>query len=129
MRLPKKEFSKWWQKQNKVSLIFNGASKGNLGITEVGGMLYYSGGMLETSFSWGIGQSTNNQAEILALLKSCQLWKEVEHKDLQIFGDSEILIKVLNSDKQFSNLALNGTMQRLQFILIEFASVSFFHIL
>ena len=85
--------------------------------------------MLATHFSWGIGQSTNNQEEILALLKACHLAKKARHKDLQIFGDSEILIKVLNSDKQFNNLSLNGTMQRLQFILIEFSSVCFYHIL
>ena len=92
-------------------------------------MLYYPGGIPETSFNWGIRQSKNNQVEILALLKSCQLAKEVGHKDVQIFGDSEILIKVLNTDKQFSNFSLNGTMQRIQFILTEFDSVSLFHIL
>ena len=92
-------------------------------------MLYYPGGMSETSFSWGIGQSTNNLAEILALLKACQLEKEARHKDLQIFDDSEILIKVLNTNKQFNNFSLNGTIQRIQFILTEFDSISFFHIL
>ena len=71
----------------------------------------------------------NNQAEILALLKSCQLAKEVGHKDLQIFSNSEILIKVLNINKQFSIFSLNGTMQRIQFILTEFDSISIFYIL
>ena len=92
-------------------------------------MIYYTEGMLEISFSWGLGQSTNNQAEILALLKSCQLAKEARHKDLQIFGDPEIQIKVLNTDKQFNNLSLNVTMQRLHFILLEFASVTSHHVL
>ena len=50
-------------------------------------MLYYPRGILETSFSWGLGQITNNQAEILPLLKTCQLAKEAGHKDLQIFAD------------------------------------------
>ena len=92
-------------------------------------MIYYPRGMLEASFSWGLGQSTKNQAKLLVLLKSCQLAKEARHKDLQIFGDSEILIIVLNSEKQFNNLSLNMTMQRLHFILIEFAFVTFYHIL
>ena len=126
MRLSEKEFSEWWQIQNKVSFFFNGASKGNEGIVGVGSLSYYPGGMLETSFSWGIEQSTNNQAEIIALLKACQLAKEAVHKDLQIFRDSEILIKVLNTDKHFSNFSMNGTMQRIQFILTEFDFVSFF---
>ena len=75
-------------KDKKVSVFFDGASKGNTGIVRVGEMLYYPGGMIETSFSWGIGKSTNNQAKILALLKSCQLAKEAGHKNLRIFGDS-----------------------------------------
>ena len=92
-------------------------------------MLYYPGGMLESSFSWGIEENTKYQAEILARLKSSQLAKEGGHKDLQIFVDSEILINVLNTDKYFRNFSLNGTMQRIQFILTEFDSVSFFQIL
>ena len=123
------EFTKWWKRQNKVSVFFDGASKGNPRIVGAWGMIYYPRGMLETSFSWGLGQSTNNQAEILALLKAFHIAKETRHKDLQIFGDSEILIKVLNSDKQFSNLSLNLIMQRLHFILLEFASVTSHHIL
>ena len=55
MRLPKTKFLEWWKRKNKVSVFFNGASKGNSGIVEVGGMLYYPGGMSETSFSRGIG--------------------------------------------------------------------------
>ena len=61
MRPPEKAFLELWQRQNKASVFFNGASKGNPRIAGAGGMMYYPGGMLETSFSWGIGQSTNNQ--------------------------------------------------------------------
>ena len=31
VRLPEKEFSEWWQRKNKVSIFFDGASKGNPG--------------------------------------------------------------------------------------------------
>ena len=54
MRLPENEFSEWWQRQNKASVFFDGASKGTMGIPRAGGMLYYPGGTLETSFNWGI---------------------------------------------------------------------------
>ena len=45
MRLSKKEFSEWWQRQNKASVFFNGASRGNPRIAEAGGMMYYPGGI------------------------------------------------------------------------------------
>ena len=31
------EFTKWWKRQNKVSVFFNGACKGNPKIDEAGG--------------------------------------------------------------------------------------------
>ena len=82
--------------ENKVSIFFDGASKGNLGKDGAGGFIYYLGGMLETSFSWGVGHVSNNQAELYALLKACQLAKAVGHNNIQIFGDSENIIKALN---------------------------------
>ena len=48
---------------------------------------------------------------------------------MQIFGDSGIIIKVLNSDTMFNNISLNVTMQRLNFILIDCVSVTSYHIL
>ena len=92
-------------------------------------MIFYIGRNIETSFSWGVGQLTNNQEELLSLLKACQLAKAAGHNNLQIFGDSEIIIKILNSDSMFNNLSLNVTMQRLHFILIDCDSVTSYHIL
>ena len=115
--------------KNKVSIFFDGASKGNSGKVGAGGLIFYPGGNLETSFSWGVGQTTNNQVELYTLLKACQLAKETRHSNIQNFGDSEIILKVLNSDSMFNKLSLNVTMQRLHFILIDFISVTSYHIL
>ena len=62
IRLPKNEFSEWWQRKNKVSIFFDGVSKGILGKDGARGLIFYPGGRLETSFSWGLGKLTNNQA-------------------------------------------------------------------
>ena len=62
IRISENEFSEWWQLKNKVSIFFDGASKGNLGKTEAGGLIFYPGGNLEISFSWGVKKITNNQA-------------------------------------------------------------------
>ena len=78
--------------KNKVSIFFDGASKGNPGKVGAGGLIFYPGKKVETSFSWGVGHLSNNQAELYALLKSFQLAKAVGHNTMQIFGDSEIII-------------------------------------
>ena len=124
-----KYFSDWWQSKKKVSIFFDGASKGNPRKAGAGGLIFYPGGGIQSSFSWGLGHLSNNQEELIALLKSCQLAKEDGHNNLQIFSDSEIIIKTLNSASKFNNLSLNVTMQRLHFILMDCVSVSSYLIL
>ena len=58
-----------------------------------------------------------------------QLAKEKGYKSIQIFGDSELLIKALNSADYFNNSALNKSLQRFHNILKEFDPVVSFHIL
>ena len=87
VRVTEKEFSKWWQMKNKVSIFFDAASKGNLRKAGEGGLIFYPGENLETRFNWGVGQLTINQVELYALLKSCKLAKVAGHNNIQIFGD------------------------------------------
>ena len=75
IKMTEKEILEWWHLKNKVTIFFDGVSKGNPWKAGAGGLIYYPGGMLATSFSWGVGQLSNNQAELYALLKSCQLAK------------------------------------------------------
>ena len=58
-----------------------------------------------------------------------QIAKEKGYKRVQIFGDLEMLIKVLNSVDNFNNSALNIILKRIRIILKEFEMVESFHIL
>ena len=62
VRLTENEFSDWWQSKNKATIFFDVASKGNPGKAGARGLIFYPGRKIETSFSWGIGKTTNNQA-------------------------------------------------------------------
>lgn len=104
------DFQKWWKKQGKVMILFNGASKGNTWISGEGGVIYSPDGHNKDSFSWGLEQSTNNQAEILGLLKAFQLAQGNGGKNIQVFKDLEILIKKLNTSDYLNTLALNKTL-------------------
>ena len=75
------------QKQGKVTVFFEDASKGNPRITGSCGMIYSYDGFGKDKFSWGLGHYTNNQA-ILGLLKGCQIAQEHRKKALQVFNDS-----------------------------------------
>jgi hypothetical protein len=62
LRTPEQDFQKWWKNQGKVTIFFDGASKGNPGTSGAGGVIYSPDGQSKDNFSWGLGQSTNNQA-------------------------------------------------------------------
>ena len=87
------EFQSWWRKQGITTIFFDGASKGNPGTAGAGGLILSQDGSSKETYSWGLGQRTNNQAEILSLIKSCQIAKERGIREIQAFEDSEILIK------------------------------------
>ena len=129
LRDTNEKFQDWWRKQGEASIFFYGASKGNPGIVGAGGVIYSLNGSRKDRFSWGLGQRTNNQEEILGLLKAYQIARENGNREIQVFRDSEILIKILNTEDHFSNLSLNKTLQRLQYMLQVFSSSLFFHIL
>ena len=62
-------------------------------------------------------------------MKACQIVKDIGYKSIQIFGDSELLIKLLNSEDHFNNPSLNKSLQRIQNILKDFDRVVSYHIM
>eukprot|EP00253_Pinus_taeda_P023884 PITA_23884 len=122
-------FQNRWKTQNITSIFFDGASKGNSGAAGSGGVFYFADNLRKVHFCWGLGISTKNQAELLALTKACQIARDKGTKECQVFGDSEILISKINSDAQFNNAILNKSLNRLKLILQDFTSFKIYHIL
>ena len=58
-----------------------------------------------------------------------QIALENGYKSVQIFGDSEMLIKAINSVDSFNNFTLNIILKRIRIILKGFDKVESFHIL
>ena len=63
IRSSEADFSDWWKNKNKVTIFFDGASKGNLGEAGAGGVLFNPSGNIIIFFSWGLGKRKNNHAE------------------------------------------------------------------
>jgi len=55
--------------------------------------------------------------------------KELGYNIIQIFGDSELLINLLNSEDYFRNPTLNKTLQRIWNTMKDFNTVDSYHIL
>lgn len=129
LRLFEVDFLTWWQGIPKATIFFDGASKGNLGTVGTRGLILSPDRLNKISYSWGLGISSNNQVESYSLLKACQIAKELGHKIIQIFEDSELMIKLLNSEDYFTNPSLNKTLQRIRNTLKDFDTVDSYHIL
>ena len=71
----------------------------------------------------------NNQAESYSFLQVIQLAENKGYKSVQIFSDSEILIKAWNSSDSLKNYALIVTLQRIKRILKAFDKADSYHIL
>ena len=56
---------------------------------------------------------SNNQVEYYSLLKACQIAKAVGFQSIQIYGDSELLIKLINLEGQFNNSVLNKILKKI----------------
>ena len=125
----KDSLNKIWMNSSSAVIFFDGASKGNLGASRAGGLVLSPDGLTKFSFSWGLGSLSNNQAKSYSLLMATQISKEKGYKSVQIFGNSKMLIKVLNSVDNFNNSVLNIILKRIRIILKEFEMVESFHIL
>jgi ribonuclease HI len=66
-----------------------------IGVAGAGGVIYDSEGKKITDYSWGLGKTTNNKAEILAAYMGLKLAQDLNIQILTVLGDSEIIIKEL----------------------------------
>jgi hypothetical protein len=97
------------------ALFFDGSSSGNVGGV---GILLISprGEMFE--FAIPIQPTvTNNQAEYEALLRGFQYLKEAEAFSVEIYGDSELVIKQLNGQYECKSDALRNYYEECREIL------------
>ena len=60
LRLSADTFSHWWKSKGAFTIFFDGASKGNLGVAGVGGLIYSLDKEFFFSFCWGLGICSNN---------------------------------------------------------------------
>ena len=111
------------------SLLFYGASKGNLGLAGARGVIFDPGENKMKDFAWGLGNKSKNGAEWLDLFKGLEIASSCGMEEIVVYGDSLMVIKEARLlYKKIKNLTI-----KMHHILIclgrEFGSIKFFHIL
>lgn len=79
----------------KYTAFFDGSAQPNPGIKRIGGRILYNGTVL-FDFNDITGRGTNNEAEYEALLRLSELIKIKGIKDINIYGDSQLVVNQIN---------------------------------
>jgi ribonuclease HI len=107
--------------------FFDGASKDD-------GVLCGGGGILHLSpthsfkLKWGLGQGTNNYAELMAFKAPAHFCWGKRILDLQIFGDSMVVINWMRKTQKCHNIILASLLEEVFLITDIFTNLSFKHV-
>ncbi len=109
-------------------LFTDGASRGNPGPASIGAVLKKSSGEIIAEISEYLGETTNNQAEYKALLAGLQ--KALEHKihHLEVFLDSELVVKQIQGKYKVKHPEMIPLYQKVKILLKKFPQVSVTHV-
>eukprot|EP00253_Pinus_taeda_P013124 PITA_13124 len=129
IRLSAKEYKAWMQSSNCPTLHFDGASKSNPGQAGAGGFISNELGSKICSYEWSLGRKTNNAAEALALYQGLMQLKNLGIRKVLIFGDSTIIIRLMNYNHRSPNSILQRLIERSKLLLTHFDYIRFYHIL
>ena len=88
------------------SLYFDGASRGNPGPASLGGVIYDSLKEEKINYKKAIGIATNNYAEYQALLAGIKVCIKYDIKELNVYGDSKLVIEQVKNKKKIKSESL-----------------------
>lgn len=110
------------------SLYCDGASRGNPGQAGAGAVLIDASGDIKGQYGEYLGQTTNNVAEYQALLLGLKMARNLGVKKIQVFADSELLVRQLKGQYRVKAPHLLPLYDAAQRARKEFASFAISHV-
>eukprot|EP00253_Pinus_taeda_P003424 PITA_03424 len=129
IRLPAQDYKIWIQSSKCPILYFDGASKSNPGQAGAGGVILNESGNEICSYEWSLGRKINNNAEALALYQGLIQLKNMGIRKALVFGDSTIIIRLMNYKQRSPNSHLQQHIERINLLFNHFEHIKFYHIL
>lgn len=112
---------------NPIKLFVDGAADLHTKTAGIGGVFYRNGEELY-SFSEFIGSATNNEAEYKALIKGLEESLKLNISNIEIFADSELVVKQINGDYKVKNERMQKLHKTANSLLDKINSWSINHI-
>jgi ribonuclease HI len=112
-------------------LYFDGASRSNPGPASYGGIIIDPKGNSYYEYNQYIGKQTNNVAEYLGLFEGLRLCQAFEIKNVEIYGDSKLVINQVKRVWKVKSSNLIPIHHAITELLEEykFENISFNHVL
>ncbi|MFB6167823.1 MAG: ribonuclease HI [Haloferacaceae archaeon] len=111
----------------RAHVYFDGASRGNPGPAAVGYAVVTSDGVVAEGGE-RIGETTNNRAEYEALIRALEVARDRGFDEVDVRGDSELIVKQVRGEYEASNPALRERRVRARELLDSFDRWSLTHV-
>ncbi len=110
----------------RATIYSDGASSGNPGPAGIGAVVIVDG--KKETLSEYIGTTTNNVAEYTALIRALELAQKRGVREVEIFLDSELIVKQLSGQYRVKNKGLQPLYERVKTLLSGFKVLGIRHI-
>ena len=110
------------------SLYFDGASRKNPGPASFGGVIYNESGEEFDTYYKFIGTATNNVAEYCGLLAGLHRARDLNIKELKVFGDSNLIIQQVTGKWKVKNDNLRAIYNQIKEVEPFFTVITYQHV-
>jgi ribonuclease HI len=111
-----------------VKLYTDGGARGNPGPAGIGYVIYNSDNSVVKKYDKYIGEATNNFAEYTALLYGLEECHKIRAKKVQVFMDSELVVKQLDGQYRVKNAELKPIYEKVKGLSGGFENITFSHV-
>jgi ribonuclease HI len=116
------------ERRKRTRLYVDGAARGNPGPAGAGAVILNPDGHVVAKLGKFLGDSTNNVAEYMGLILGLKRAKAMGIKELDVFSDSELMVKQLAGDYAVKAEHLRPLHDEARALLRAFAEVEVRHI-
>ena len=111
-----------------ITMYIDGAADLNSKTAGIGGIIYKDNEELFT-FSEYLDDSTNNEAEYIALIRGLESLIELKLLNVDIYSDSELVVKQISGEYKVKNPRMQVLHQEATSLFSKFDKWSFTHVL
>ncbi|HZN92054.1 MAG TPA: ribonuclease HI family protein [Myxococcales bacterium] len=113
---------------NRIRVYSDGAARGNPGLAGAGAVLVEPNGRVVERLGKFLGVQTNNYAEYMGLLLGLKRAKELGVQEVEVFADSELMIRQLGGRYQVKSPSLRPLYEEVLELLNQFGRFKLVHV-